>query len=289
MKTQIYVLIDPDTKEVRYVGKTNNPKERLKAHLNKARDKGTHKRNWLNKLRKERKKPLFEIVDEVDIEKWKEREKHWIDHFISMGCNLVNDMSCIGNGNTKGNKTSFKKGHNAKKVVCLEKKDGSFVNSFNSIEEGEKFIGVKGITSVLANITKTAGGYIWLYEKDYYSLSDVELNTIINVANDNSNKGGGKSRFKKGHPAWNKGLNISLKPLNTVHYYLASTGKYIGSFDSALEASKALNINRESIGQCCRGKHKTAGGYIWSYNKVNVLPSIVYKGRTNNKTKNNLK
>ncbi len=31
--SSIYVLIDPVTLEVRYVGKTNNPKERLRAHV----------------------------------------------------------------------------------------------------------------------------------------------------------------------------------------------------------------------------------------------------------------
>ena len=46
--TYIYILIDPFTNQIRYVGKANNPKERYKNHKNRCRDKNTHKRNWIN-------------------------------------------------------------------------------------------------------------------------------------------------------------------------------------------------------------------------------------------------
>ena len=111
MKTKIYVLRCPDSKEVRYVGKTNNPEQRLKAHNNKARDIGTYKRNWINKLRQENKKPIFEIIEETDIDIWKEREKYWIEYYVNNGAKLVNSLNDIGKGLTMGNQTSFKRGH----------------------------------------------------------------------------------------------------------------------------------------------------------------------------------
>ena len=36
-------------------------------------------------------------------------------------------------------------------------------------------------------------------------------------------------------------------------------------YESMLEAEKELNINRNCIGNVCRGKQKTAGGYRWAY------------------------
>ena len=48
----IYVLIDPTTKEVRYVGATSRTlNQRLSAHLTDARkNRGTYKVNWINSL-----------------------------------------------------------------------------------------------------------------------------------------------------------------------------------------------------------------------------------------------
>lgn len=34
-------------------------------------------------------------------------------------------------------------------------------------------------------------------------------------------------------------------------------------WDSTSDASKELNINKSSINNCCAGRYKTAGGFIW--------------------------
>ena len=49
--TFIYALKDPRTNIIRYIGKANEPYKRYKKHLNKCRDKNTHKRNWINSLK----------------------------------------------------------------------------------------------------------------------------------------------------------------------------------------------------------------------------------------------
>ena len=42
-------------------------------------------------------------------------------------------------------------------------------------------------------------------------------------------------------------------------------GKLINKFLSGVEAQEKTNIQRSHISQCCKGKRKTAGGYIWEY------------------------
>ena len=42
-------------------------------------------------------------------------------------------------------------------------------------------------------------------------------------------------------------------------------GNEVARFDSLLSASKATGINFGTIGNVCRGKGKTAGGYRWRY------------------------
>jgi predicted GIY-YIG superfamily endonuclease len=110
MKVYIYTLEHPVTKEVRYIGKTKNPKERFHNHCNRLHNEHTHKRNWINSLRNQGLKPKMNILDEVTESEWKYWEKFWIEQFRQWGFNLVNHTSG-GDGLTTGNQTSFKKGH----------------------------------------------------------------------------------------------------------------------------------------------------------------------------------
>ncbi len=42
-------------------------------------------------------------------------------------------------------------------------------------------------------------------------------------------------------------------------------GKLIAVWKSIIEAKRVLNIPDSNIGNCCRGKVKQAGGYVWRY------------------------
>jgi excinuclease UvrABC nuclease subunit len=50
MIVYIYGLQDPETKEVRYIGKANNPKVRYRQHIKGGRLNNQHKRGWINAL-----------------------------------------------------------------------------------------------------------------------------------------------------------------------------------------------------------------------------------------------
>ena len=106
----IYTLEHPITKEIRYVGKTKNPKMRFHNHCNKLHNEKSHKRNWINKLKKEGLKPKMKILDEVLESEWKFWERFWINQLKQWNFNLVNHTSG-GDGLTLGNETSFKKGN----------------------------------------------------------------------------------------------------------------------------------------------------------------------------------
>lgn len=110
MKTNIYILIDPRTNMVRYVGKANNVSQRYKAHLNRARKHQIHKANWINQLKLDGLKPILEVIDEVPINNWQYWETYWISQFRTWGFDLINYTNG-GDGCTFANQTSFKKGH----------------------------------------------------------------------------------------------------------------------------------------------------------------------------------
>lgn len=189
--TNIYVLIDPITDEIRYVGKANNVGQRYKAHLNRARKHQTHKKNWLAQLKKEGLKPIIEVIDVVPIDDWKYWERYWISQMKQWGFNLVNYTNG-GDGCTFGNQTSFKKGHkswlgknhseetkklisennwhrgkpalNRRKVVQMDL-DGNIIKVWNSILEAE--LGTNSSSSKIVSCCKgnrkTHNKYKWKY------------------------------------------------------------------------------------------------------------------------------
>lgn len=45
-------------------------------------------------------------------------------------------------------------------------------------------------------------------------------------------------------------------------------GEFIREWDYMSQASKELNINKANIAETCYGKRKSAGGYVWKYERV---------------------
>jgi pyruvoyl-dependent arginine decarboxylase (PvlArgDC) len=44
-----------------------------------------------------------------------------------------------------------------------------------------------------------------------------------------------------------------------------NTGEIINTFNGVKEASRFTKVNSGSISAVCKGRKKTAGGYIWEY------------------------
>lgn len=106
-RCSVYVLVDPITDYVRYVGKSINPKERLATHIRDAR-KGSvlHSRRWISGLLSKNKRPELIVLEECDsAEDANESEKHWIASFRIMGANLTNRTDG-GDGQSQGYKPS---------------------------------------------------------------------------------------------------------------------------------------------------------------------------------------
>ena len=264
MKTTfIYALCCPLSGEIRYIGKSNNPKGRFTKHKSKnSKDNNLDKKEWIKNLLSNNLLPVLKILEEVSIEEWKNKEKFYIKEYKNNGCNLLN--ICGGaNGSEFGNITSFN-GRNAVKIVCLDK-EGNYINTFDSIKKGTEFCGHK-IYNALKRNTKSTGNYLWLYEKEYNELSEIELKKFIENANiNNSSKNGEKTRFGN-IPAWNSGKNDDK---NVYQYTIEGT--FLKKWNNVKEAIIYLNISEKYaplITRCISGKRKTAYGYKWYYNKI---------------------
>jgi len=156
-KVIIYVLIDPRTNMVRYVGKTTNIKKRLNKHINESkRSTKSHKKAWINGLLRLDLLPTIKVIDEVSIDEWQFWEMYWISQMKALGFRLTNHTNGgegvnIGNipwnkgtkGIMKPNNTTFVKGN----IIGTETriKKGERLSPKTEFKKGHKPINSKEI------------------------------------------------------------------------------------------------------------------------------------------------
>lgn len=103
----IYALADPITDNICYVGKTNNLNKRKSEHNYLNREISSHKKNWIQKLKKNGLSPNLIVLDEVD-EDWIYWESYWIAQMRTWGFDLLNHTN--GGDGGFANSGSFRKG-----------------------------------------------------------------------------------------------------------------------------------------------------------------------------------
>ena len=235
MKTYIYKLIDPNTLEIKYIGKSDNPDllKRLVGHLNQIyrKEKFSDKGYWIEDLLKKSQCPIIELIEEIDKEQTKIREKHWVK-FYSQNCKLYNIMY-------NDNPDLANHLHERKSIKIYEYNlNGDFVKEWENITIAANFYNItNGNISYAANgKRKSAGDRMWRYYKK-------------DKINNHS-----KTVFRK-----------------TVHRYTLE-GDYIESYDSARYIE---GFKYKVISKCCTGALKTYKGFRFSFEKVDKLPPLV--------------
>jgi hypothetical protein len=85
----IYMLKDPRTNSIRYVGVTvQSLRARLHDHVSKAMaGENTHKAAWIRILLSHNLKPCIYLIEETPD---RLRERYWINYFLLQGCDLTN-------------------------------------------------------------------------------------------------------------------------------------------------------------------------------------------------------
>lgn len=157
MEVKIYVLKDPLTNEIRYLGRTKNSlKIRLNGHFSKAKQNKfkTHKDNWILSLKT---KPVIELLEIVN--GWEEsykKEQELIKLYLKNGFKLTNLHDRGAGGllrdisKEQKEKISLKvrqlhqegKLHCGRKSVDIYDLQGNFIKNFISYKEASEFIGI---------------------------------------------------------------------------------------------------------------------------------------------------
>lgn len=77
-KIELYGLFDPDTDELRYIGKADNSVKRLKTHLWDSRTAKRPVCQWIKGLVESGRTPRMQVLEVVDREEWEDAEKRLI-------------------------------------------------------------------------------------------------------------------------------------------------------------------------------------------------------------------
>jgi hypothetical protein len=124
-KVFIYALVHPETRETRYIGKTQCALEkRYREHLSGGRtEKGScYRERWITSLFRAGLEPDIVELDCVSFENWQMVEKFWIRLYRAGGCRLTN-MTDGGDGVGYGDTHPSSKLSNAKAKDIRERYD----------------------------------------------------------------------------------------------------------------------------------------------------------------------
>ena len=238
MEYYVYTLSDPRTNVVRYVGKTKQPDDRLRRHMQKSYlekyDKNTHKSNWIKSLLNEDVKPEMNIIDVGDSDNINELEVYWIEQFRQWGFKLTNlseggevGVDWTGRKHKKSSIEKMINNNPDRKEVVQYDLNGNIIGEFRSQMEA----------------VRETGCHVYLIgicckEKKYYTVN----NTTFRYKGDEFD-----------YVPYNKNKQINSKPI--IKYDLS--GNFVNRFDSQRDAARDVGTGHSNIKRCCEVKYKT--------------------------------
>ena len=130
--------------------------------------------------------------------------------------------------------------------------DGEFVARYNGYSEAARITHIDrgGISKCCRGIQTVSGGYVWKLDS-----------SADNLAKASRNKKRCENMFNNVKKV--RGKYVIGKKVEVNQY--KPNGEFVARYDSIINAQRHTNIYACAIGQCCLGKLKSTGGYIWKY------------------------
>ena len=241
---------EPDN--IRYVGKANNLKDRLRRHIGKyyLNLEINYKNNWIKSELSKGNKILINELELVDESNWIEREKYWIEQLKQWGFKLVN--TTIGGEGIlltkeiikKRSETKIQNNSETKKEIIEKYQIQNKENIWFAVricpicKESIKYESNKK-SSLFANLRRA--------EREQRSCNSCKSKGIKNYF-------------------YGKKLNdgkIKQERYGTKILQFDLDNNLINEFNSIREASEKTGIDRKSISNCSKGikSYNTTGGY----------------------------
>jgi len=154
-----------------------------------------------------------------------------IDNYIWMDHKLSDDEIFNIKKIINGRKT-------IKKMIYQYDLNGTFIRKYKSITDASKYNNINSNLLFIScnNVLKTAKNFFWSYTE----LNKDEINYRLYL------------------------YSVNKKMI----YQYDLNGNLIKEYKSITEASNITNVNISNICSCCSNKNKTAGGFFWSFKKI---------------------
>ena len=149
-----------------------------------------------------------------------------------------------------GNKIDMDLGFNTlyKPVpVCKYSIEGDFIEEYPSasIAAKENALSVTTVLNSCKKVNRLPKRFIWRYKGDYLDKQDVP-------------------KYEKNIPS-KSNMEKLRKAVSKVTQQYSLDGKLVMEYSSAIAAASEVGLHYDSIYKACRGKFKTAGGFVWKY------------------------
>ena len=296
INNKIYIGQTVETPEKRWIRhkRCRNYKKYQHIHFYKALNKYGIEHFSVFEVKKIEVKTKNQLKQELD--KW---EKYYIKEFDSFknGYNSTEggDGGMLGFKHTEESKRKMSKSHKGvipseetRKKMSIAQKGKTFSEETKKIlseklkergwtqeairKSASKHIGLKISNDAKQKIRESQKRIILQY--DLQNNFIVEWDTIKDAANSIGLKSTspirqcltGKSKQSHGYIwKYKDGLSVKKKKQKRSVIQYDLKGNIIKEFDSLKEASEECQTTDSTIGRCCKGQYKSAGGFIWKY------------------------
>lgn len=239
VECKIYKLMNPVTREIRYIGKTIKPLNyRLYHHVYDSYRIKSHNAHWIQSLIKQELRPIIEEIETVSWHESADREIYWIKYFKELGYNLCN-LTDGGEGmmGSKRSKEAIDKTKLGimKKVYCYDT-NFNLIHEFESVRNAAKHLNVhdSAIQRCLSGERRHCHRFIF------------SRNKIVNLP---------KEPFK-----------VKTKVLRVLQYNL--DGEFIKEFKTIKEASLEANVSIPAIHRAANNLITRKYKYIWQIERA---------------------
>lgn len=284
MKYYIYALMDPITKRIRYIGKTNNLKRRIKDHIKDCDKIGfwTPKNKWLMQLKANNLKPIIKPLLETTKEKSNEDEIRYIAKYKKILPDLTNDTDggdgydWTGRKHEEESVKRMKYNHPFRKVILQFDMNNKFIQKFESSKELDEhpIFDRSHATKCCKGKYKQHQGYYFRYSDNYFPcelaqpLTDKDMVIINKILEENQVI---KLPTKRKKATIDKNNKIKEEKLKNrkpkkiyIHYDL--NGNILGRYIGIAEASRQSGVHVHLIEGCCKNKsYYTANNSTFRY------------------------
>lgn len=124
------------------------------------------------------------------------------------------------------------KDHYSSKPVLQYSLNGEFIKKWDSQSDVARAYNIKSINFCIDSLSKSCCGYMW-------------------------------RTYRGNIPQRIEPCKSRLRPIQITQSDLQ--GNFIKTWDSINAAAKALSISRKGISDCCYGRQKSSGGFMWSF------------------------